>query len=242
MPFRRSGSFSWIARSALGAAIVLVSTGAHAATIAAFNFGTDRGGAATATAVTVDPAVTASVLSRGADFPADNVYAGPSSGQAGSFNTNSGSDPTETLTEALSDGRYAQFTVTPNTGSQLNLDSLNVNAYSQNQARTLGLAYSVGGGAFTIADVTATIPNNFDGQPLSLALSGIAALQGVSDPVTLRLLIAEPVSAFEQRGFGNASGDGNDIVLNGTVVVPEPASLALLGIGGVLVAARSRRA
>ena len=82
----------------------------------------------------------------------------------------------------------------------------------------MGIAYSVNGGAYTIATVSGT-PSTISGSPLTATLSGVAALQNLAVPVTFRLL-QPAIGEYDFAGIGRYTGD--DIVLAGSVNAPIP--------------------
>ncbi|MDB5327851.1 MAG: hypothetical protein JWM57_3420, partial [Phycisphaerales bacterium] len=137
---------------------------------------------------------------------------------------------------------YAQVTITANAGSELNLQSFSFDGARGGAAtpRTYDVRSSVtglqttdpslGSGAFATArgaaGATDTLPTfNFD-------LSG-AAYQHLST-LTMRMYFFTPTT--------NQNIDLDNFVFNGTVAAtPEPASLALLGLGGLAALGRRRR-
>jgi hypothetical protein len=232
-------------------AAVLPVGAARAAALVEFDFGTNNGSAASVLPTTVASGLESTLLTRGSRFSPDGVYVGVTDDiNHGSFNTNNGVNDVDnpngvTTADALANGHYTQVAVTPTAGNTLSLSGLDVYTYSQNGVRTLGVYYSLDGFATAGALAgEATIDNSFTGTQDLIDLSAITALQNVADTVTFRLAIAEPVSKYEQRGFGNVAGPTVDLAIQGAVTpVPEPAAaLSLAGVAAGLLLRRRRHA
>jgi hypothetical protein len=128
----------------------------------------------------------------------------------------SGTDST-TAADALAAGHYVQFSVTPKPGTTTSISSLVYAPYWQNSTpsiSSIGIAYSINGGAYTLAEVSGT-PSSHKGAPLTATLSDVAALQNLTVPVSFRLLQPNIGSKYTFAGIGRYSGD--DIVLMGSV-------------------------
>lgn len=161
----------------------------------------------------------------------------PSRGVFSQFVANSAAD-------AITGNDYYQFTLTPVGDNQITYANLtfdiaarraNANVASNtatffvrsnangdnNFATTLGSPAStdavVSTGAVTFS------PVNID----------LASLGTISSPVTFRIYVHDLIDSSDANNLID------NVVLNGTVI-PEPASLALFGLGGLLIAARRR--
>lgn len=146
------------------------------------------------------------------------------------------------LAGAIAGGHYLEFTLSAETGSTLNLSSLEFNGQSAaTGADSVALLSSIGG--FTESAAIATLDNiagvtgGFDtdgsgfGSPIDLSSGDFQNIASV----TFRLYGWNTTGSTGSTYFRNLSG--NDLVINGTVNVPEPAtaglltgSLALLGL------------
>ena len=103
-------------------------------------------------------------------------------------------------------------------------------------ATDFAIYYVVGGGTLTQA-----------GSDFNIASSGV---DGSGDPNQLATLTADGLNiavdaneTFEVRLYGwNATVAGNHHITGTSIVIPEPASLALLGLGGLAMLPRRKRA
>jgi hypothetical protein len=151
-----------------------------------------------------------------------------------------------TAADAISSGDYFRLTLTPTAGNSITLSSLSFDVYAATagpSARQVYLfsdktGFSGGSELFTGSTVSGSplIPNNtaVAGQNYSIGLSGYSALANVTDSVTFRFYTQTP-TASQGIAFDN-------ITINGTVApVPEPSSLAFLGVGALMVLAASPR-
>lgn len=137
---------------------------------------------------------------------------------------------------AFANDAYWTFTVTPDSGFSMDLESLTFDLLTRNSIRPIGyyLASSVDGFDTPIGSAVNDL-HQADWDTKTFDLSG-SQYQGLTDPVEFRLYQWD-------QGLGGSSGSAwnfDNVTLNGDVV-PEPASLALLSAGGLLMLVRRRR-
>jgi PEP-CTERM motif len=145
-----------------------------------------------------------------------------------------------TNTAAVTANDYISFTLTPGSGITFSLTSFALDAFNYTNDGTFSaesyfLRSSVNGFASNIgttqsivaASMGAITPNSFD-------LTG-ASFQNLTAPIEFRLFFQDGISDPD-RGLAF-----DNITLNGTAVVPEPATWMLMGVGLLLGAQRLRR-
>ncbi len=135
-------------------------------------------------------------------------------------------------TAAVTNGVFFSFTLEPDTGYVMNLDSLQFKASRGGASTPRGwvVRSSLDGYATNIdsADIPTQRPTWTD---YSLNLSG-SLYQNISGPVTFRFYVYSPAAG--------STIEFDNITLNGTVV-PEPSAWALAASGLLLVLACRRR-
>jgi len=201
-----------------GASLWLVAAGAKAQTLAQWNF---NGNVLTPT--TVGSGVSASSVSNGSLtlFSATtNLLQGAPAAGATAGNNN--------IASAISSNSYFQFTLTPT--QAMTLSSLSFNAGFPNNTSAVirssvdnfgsNLGSAVNGGS-TLAGY------NF-------SLTGIPAFQNQTSAVTFRVYL--------HGANNNTASQFDDLTISGTTaVIPEPGTLALVGLGMAGGAALLRR-
>lgn len=144
-----------------------------------------------------------------------------------------------TQNEALDDDDFFEFTVTADAGYELNLDDLALDGFSEPRGvtMTIYLQSSLGGfGSANPVIASGTFIEAPMTSPDSLTLDlGAAQFDGLSS-ITFRLFISD------DKTQNNQIGRLDNIRLSGVVsLIPEPASVALLGLGALMIGARRRR-
>ncbi len=167
-----------------------------------------------------------------------------SSTGGGSYN-----NTTLTLDQVLSDATYFSFTITPNAGQTITVDSLSLDCMLGTSTATANREFFLlsnvtgyadtdvllaGGSQPTIGGYTFSTPqiplnNSTTGDTTySVDLSGNSAFANLTSPVTFRIYIGTD-TVSQNVGFTQLAVDGI------ASPVPEPSVAAFLGLGGLLV-------
>jgi len=199
-----------------------------------------------ATRASAAPSTTATGIS-GSDFAPTSAFEGSFnssygySSSSGTFTRANATGATtadgDSLAEALAADYYWSFTIENTSSDSFTIDSLSLDSRATaatGYSGTISFFSSVDG--FTAGDVLTT--DTFSGPSSSTETLNFAP------GITLA-----PTESIEYRFYvHDNSGDGNDILrfdqltVNGNVVVPEPSSAGLLGLGALtFVAVRRRR-
>ncbi|MCX6895434.1 MAG: fibronectin type III domain-containing protein, partial [Verrucomicrobia bacterium] len=207
-------------------------------TLARWEFVGNTGLETNVAVATASPRLSVSGVTRGVGFKL------PVSGDAQAVNafayfaTNSYANTSSNLPQAMARGEYSTFTLTPKPGTILSLSNVMFAPYwmDLNDSPTAGVAWSLNGGAFTLVTNTGTLGIQ-RGEPLNANLSAIAALQTVTNTLTLRLVHAG-IHADYFAGIGRQIllAPADDIVVTGSVVpvsAPRVVTLTQLVTGGV---------
>jgi len=223
----------------LTASLALVGT-SDAAVILADDFaGVSKSGSnATITAWDTENGVTADT-----SFPATKVGGGNGTGDY--FDVNAGELDVDANVWETTQGWDISFDVTLS-GPTLSVDltSLDLTSWSINNSggkRTNNGAHAwtltiTGDGAYGTQSASADAAyGGGQSATASIDLSGLGDLVA-GENYTFTLGVREATS-----GSSNTYATLDDFTLNGTTVIPEPGSLALLGLGGLLIASRRRR-
>ena len=147
------------------------------------------------------------------------------------------------LTRAIANDDFVSFDVAISAAEEFDFTeiALDYNAIAPSDF-AVGIFSSLTG--FTAGDVIAgDFENNFSGNFSSFAdpidLSGLAALQGLTDTtVEFRIYLSDFSSATSRIHELDNISVSADVV---TTAVPEPSSMALLGLGGIALLARRRK-
>jgi hypothetical protein len=243
-------------RNLLAATTLAAGTSVNAAVIAEYTFPLVGGVVSqptTATATTVASGVSASIFGGGGvtavSFSAGLADTGSTSDLGNAFLNRVNTPTTPNVDAAGTTGYYFSFTVTPDFGNSLNLQSLSF-FYGDAQtdasptALNLGLYTSVDSYAAQVgtslswapATTTKAAPADYfttasGAQYATLDLSG-PAFQNLTTATTFRIYGWDNIATAGQIRI-------DDVTLNGTVV-PEP-SAAILGGLGLLAILRRRR-
>ncbi len=201
----------------LTAALMLgISSAGHADIIVSYDFNSASG-----SATTIDAQVTATAVTAGPNVNNSLVF---SNNQARITN----SDYEETKALAHSTGQYITFSVEANAGKSLDLTDLKYkHSRTDSAPRRLAVFASVDGGAFSEIDDI--------GNGNSSTLPSFTADLSSSTYDNVQEIAFRFVFYDDNPSPGLARFD--DFILNGEVI-PEPASLALMGLGGLLMLGR----
>jgi hypothetical protein len=151
-----------------------------------------------------------------------------------------------TASDAVSTGDYFKLTLTPTAGNSITISSLSFDAFAATAGPSARQLYifsdktGIAGGSelFTASTVSGSplIPYNTAaaGQTFTVNLSGNPSLANITDSVTFRFYIQTPTAS--------QSIALDDITVNGSVsIVPEPATLAFLTLGGAMLLGTGHR-
>jgi trimeric autotransporter adhesin len=174
------------------------------------------------------------VISPGIETPVlilrgDGVNA---SNNAGRFNANNWTETS--LAEAIAANDYFTWSLTASENYTLSISSIDFNFQRSN---TGGADWALRSSVDSFGSDLASFTGLANGTSESIDLSA-AGLDGLSS-IEFRFYGYNRTGTAGTAGF---EGTGDDLVVNGTVtVVPEPASIALIGAGLALVSGFRRR-
>lgn len=151
-----------------------------------------------------------------------------------------------TEADSVANNDYYQIVVQPEAGYTLNLASLTFDFAIGTTGSSNGIAFFVrsdaGGDAFTTTLGRGGTTANAFSSLAPMDLTG-AAFQGIDtgDPVTFRIYAYDRGSTSNTTSASAYAGFYFDNLQVSGEVIPEPASFALLGLGGLLMLPRRRR-
>jgi chitodextrinase len=129
-----------------------------------------------------------------------------------------------TIADAITRQEYFTFTVTPQPGNKVSINTVSFSAYSQNQPRNFVLMSNVKG--FTVGQEHGSI----SAESLSNFTISVTGIDSVATPVELRLYITLPASSsnqFESVGIDNLSITGR---VKGKPLPSFPTNLTISGL------------
>ena len=182
-----------------------------------------------------------STLNAAGSFDPANVVGGAGDTYI-AYSRNSGVARTDAL-GVIADSTYFSLTLTPDAGKSITLSSITFDAMAGTAGPSDRQFYLMADKTGFLSTAVLASASSETGSPLmpyntstfdqnfSADLSG-SAFANITDSVTFRFYIATPTT-FQNVGF-------DDITINGTVI-PEPTSIALLGMSGVGVVLYRRR-
>lgn len=208
--------------------VAVMACSASAATVASWEFAGFAGNEATASGSEL-AGMENSVLSRGSGISA---LANADSFSASGFQAAGGS-----LASALAANNYYTFTLEASANYLFSVSSIDFNFSSSSDGPQSWALFSSVNGFADIGDALIDWGHvGFDPNAQTATLSGVTELQNISGPIEFRVYGYE---ASGDGGSGRLEGTGNDITVNGEVV-PEPATMGLLGLGALVLALRRK--
>ncbi len=236
-----------LAATAGGAMLSLaLASASQAAIIASFGFGTLATPTLAPDAVNPTPGITVSAITAGAGI--DMATATAPSATSPSYNTTApmlsagaGTNVVNSLDNAETNNVYFTFTITPDAGVTFSLDTLSLLAGRSAASSTRQWGFYTSATGYTVPVLSDTITQSRGDGSLDSdggSLVSTLALQNISAPLVVRFYINPGTGGSANAG---RKVDIDNIMITGTTVIPEPVSLALLGLGGLCLLPRRQR-
>ncbi len=247
--------FRFLPAAAFAAAFLLISGASSAAVIASYDFDDDATGLQD---LTNAANLTAGDVGVGAGLASGSGGAGLSASRNNLFATSNrvtGSNQTAgTVSAAVADDDYFGFTLTPDVGYQLNLESfsfnIGFNSFNQPNGASFFVVRTSADGFANNASIVYSYDEAVD-PVLDNANSGriapkvivpvvdLSSLTGLTGAIEIRVYVFD---SGPSSGSSTPSLRLDDFVVNGeAVLIPEPAAVMLMSLGGVLILSRRRR-
>jgi len=200
-------------------AVAAVQNNVHASLIAGWDVHSQAGGVnnfgpSPFAATISDPSVTVGGLTRGAGVGTTGTGAGRAWG---------GNAWTNNYPNAVADGRYITFTLSPNVGTTLSVTNINIFSYRRSATGPTGgiLEYQINSGSFNfITNLPYTNPNSSGSNVPPVVLNNIPGLQGINpgNTITFRLVNTNATSsAGTWYIFDFTNAVDNDFEVDGTL-------------------------
>jgi len=125
------------------------------------------------------------------------------------------SNDATTLSEAISLNEYISFTIAPQTGKVITVNSIKIRPASQNRERTFSLFSNITG--YSAANILGSVTgaDNINEQIKTVSMNNI---NKISSPIEFRVYIhCNPQNSWETVGIGNGNATTPDISIEGVV-------------------------
>ena len=201
-------------------------TDGQTGTLGSWNFTGNTGRETTVPVTSSSPRLTFGALSRGAGYvPGSSVL-------TNTFSSASISNVyATTLAGAKTANAYDQFTITANSGTQFNLNTLTFVPYTTGLTGTTGIGVTYSTDGTTFPTVT-TLTGTGNGTTYTADLTGIPSLQNVSGTTTVTMRIyMYGDSSYSSVALDSLSITGTLTTLAPPTITTQPAS-AMVSVGG----------
>ena len=200
--------------------------------------GAFSGGDTSVAGSALDPGLEATLLVFGPGLP-------PGNDANGSFSTHGWAT---TAAASFAGNDYLSWTIDATAGNKVDLSNVSFEYNAQQNADVEWALFSSKTGLADFGDaidsgsvVAGDVPFGNSTHLVSVALTGVTALQGVEDSIEFRLVLTNGVNAFSRSGV-RSLGASPGLSVDGAVVaaVPEPSSFLLLGSISLLALGKRR--